>query len=80
MRDAGRVFHNMQLEFEVPRPWGEVAENVGRGPSSAAVERKFMTSPPHRENILGTFDRVGVGIALSSKSVYVTQVFVKNGS
>jgi uncharacterized protein YkwD len=80
MRDAGRVFHNTQIEMEVPRPWAEVAENVGRGPSPAAVERMFLTSRQHRAYILGDFDRIGVGIAVSGRVVYATQVFVRNAA
>ena len=80
MRDAGKVFHNSNLFSEAPGPWSAIAENVGAGTSVQVVHRKFMRSPQHRENILGGFDRVGVGVAVSASGrVYVTQVFVRAG-
>jgi uncharacterized protein YkwD len=79
MRDAGYVFHNEQLHLEVPRPWGSIAENVAWGPTLAVVEQIFMGSGPHRDNILGAYDRVGVGVAVAGDVIYVSEVFVHTG-
>lgn len=78
MREAGRIFHNDALASEVPKPWSMIAENVGRGPSPEVVEAVFARSAGHRDNILGDFDRFGVGVAVAGKTIYVTQIFVKN--
>jgi uncharacterized protein YkwD len=58
-----------------------VAENVGRGYSATDAERGFMSSPGHRENILGRqVTHVGVGVALGKREgnttpIFVTQIF-----
>ena len=79
MRDAGRGFHNERLHVEIPRPWRAYAENVAWGSSLAEVERLLVGSSPHRANILGSYDRVGVGVASGVDMVYVSQVFVRTG-
>ena len=57
--------------------WCGLAENVGYGPSIAAVEDQFMASSGHRANLLGTsWDAVGVGYARSGSRHYVVQFFV----
>ncbi|MGH2688160.1 MAG: CAP domain-containing protein [Actinomycetota bacterium] len=77
MRDAGRGFHNERLHLEIPRPWGAYAENVAWGSSLAEVEQLLLGSSPHRANILGSYDRVGVGVAGGADMVYVSLVFVR---
>jgi uncharacterized protein YkwD len=58
-----------------------IAENVGRDYSAEAIERAFMASPGHRDNILArTVTHVGVGVALGKREgnaipIFVTQVF-----
>jgi uncharacterized protein YkwD len=58
-----------------------IAENVGRDYSADAIERAFMTSPGHRDNILArVVTHVGVGVALGKREgnaipIFVTQVF-----
>jgi uncharacterized protein YkwD len=58
-----------------------IAENVGRDYTAEGIERAFMASPGHRENILSrAVSHVGVGVALGKREgnavpIFVTQVF-----
>lgn len=52
-------------------------ENVGHGPSVAAIEQAFMNSPAHRRNILDPqFDHVGIGVTRWHGEVWVVQLFI----
>lgn len=53
-----------------------IAENVAYAGSIPDAQRALMDSPPHRENILGGYDYLGVGVAHRGDLVYVAQVFV----
>ena len=53
-------------------------ENVGFGPDTTALQNAFMNSPPHRANILGDYNRVGVGAAFDGNgTLWVTLDFIK---
>lgn len=59
--------------------WCYLGENVGAGPSVAAIEPAFMASPTHRANILNVnYNHVGTGVATNTTSGYtfVVQEFV----
>lgn len=60
----------------LPR-WCSVGENVGYGPSVAAVHDAFLRSPAHKANMLGNFDRVGVGVATKGRTVWVTEIYYR---
>lgn len=60
----------------LPR-WCSVGENVGYGPSVAAVHDAFLRSPSHKANMLGNFDRVGVGVATKGRTVWVTEIYYR---
>jgi len=53
------------------------AENVAYGPTSAAeLINMWKDSPPHRRNMLGGYEYVGVGIAKDKRgTMYYTMVF-----
>jgi hypothetical protein len=72
----GRIFHNPAKAGLLDRCF-EVAENVGRGISVEQIHAAFMASPNHRAEILGRFDRVGVGVAVGGSFIYVTEVFCR---
>ncbi|MEY2452977.1 MAG: lysyl endopeptidase [Acidimicrobiaceae bacterium] len=55
-----------QVNSQVTSQWTRIGENVGFGPSVSALESAFMNSPPHRANILGQYNRVGVGATRDS--------------
>jgi uncharacterized protein YkwD len=68
--------HNPYLASQCGN-WRDLGENVGRGPSESGIQRAFMNSPSHRDNILSrTFTQFGVGTARSSDGkLYVDEVF-----
>ena len=57
--------------------WRDLGENVGRGPTAAAIQRAFMASPEHRSNILSrTYTQMGVGTSRGSDGrLYVDELF-----
>ena len=54
-------------------------ENVAYGRLSAKeVVNIWINSPPHRKNLLGNFNKVGIGIAYDGQGIaYFTQLFVR---
>lgn len=61
--------------------WTAAAENIGYGATPAAVHAALLASPPHLANILGPFERVGIGVATDpvDGSLWVTFDFVAGG-
>jgi uncharacterized protein YkwD len=58
--------------------WRAMAENVGVGASTQQVLDALMASPGHRGNILGDYNRLGVGVAVDGAGrVWVVQNFAK---
>lgn len=57
--------------------WSQIGENVGDGSSVAQIQSAFMSSAPHRDNILSrAFTQVGIGTARdSSGRLYVDELF-----
>lgn len=80
MSDSARVRHNVRLEHrDVRSRLGSpirVAENVGKAPHVESLHVAFMKSPGHRENILGRFDAVGVGVVFDGHTYWATEVFL----
>ncbi len=58
--------------------WCSYGENVGYGASVETVQAQFMNSTIHKNNILGRFDRVGVGVTVRGNYVWVTQIFLRS--
>ncbi|MBW3642752.1 MAG: CAP domain-containing protein [Actinobacteria bacterium] len=68
--------HAPGYEEEVPPGWMRVGENVGCGGSVAAVHQALMGSPTHRDNILGDFEEIGIGVETDGRgSVWITELF-----
>lgn len=80
MASAGTIFHNQNLPNEVPGGWQSLGENVGTGGSVDSLHDAFMSSPGHRANVLGDYDRVGIGIVMVGAQYYVTEVFWKTAA
>ncbi|MEX2424362.1 MAG: CAP domain-containing protein [Acidimicrobiia bacterium] len=82
MIPTGTIFHSTAGQLAaVTTGWAVLGENVGKGPDVSVLHRAFMESPSHKANILGDFDRVGVGVALDADSkMYVTVIFMKSSS
>ena len=78
MADHRTLRHNPYLGTEVHN-WSELGENVGVGPGEDAIQRAFMDSTAHRDNILSrTFRQCGIGTARGSDGkLYVDEVFRK---
>jgi len=53
-----------------------LAENVDQAPNAATIHQRFMFSPLHRANILGTdMDSVGIGMAERNGQLFVVEDF-----
>lgn len=77
MNDADEIFHSSNLA-NVTTGWAALGENVGVGPSVGVLHTAFMNSAGHRDNILGDWDRIGVGVTHSDQGyMFVTVVFMK---
>ena len=78
MRDADDLFHSTNLA-NVTSGWAALGENVGVGPTVGDLHTAFMNSTGHRDNILGDWDSVGVGVTQTDKGyMFVTVVFMKS--
>jgi cysteine-rich secretory family protein len=80
MAGAGQIFHNSGLASQVPGGWSAIGENVGVGGSVDGLHAAFMNSSGHRANVLGGYDKAGIGIVMSGSTIYVTEVFWKSAS
>src|SRR4051795_7528269 len=68
--------HNPSFPSEVCC-WSHVGENVGVGSSVSSIQHAFMSSSPHRANILSSsYTQVGIGTARGSDGrLYVDELF-----
>lgn len=75
-----------QVDSEVTTRWRNLGENVGYAGApgetnrqlARRVHRALMKSPGHRANILGDYNRIGVGTRIDAQgTLWVTQVFMK---
>ncbi len=73
---VGKLEHS-DLWADMPDGGHAVGENVGAGPSLAAIDDAFMASPEHRANLLDPqWNWVGTGVAHDTRgTLYVVQVF-----
>jgi hypothetical protein len=77
MSEADEIFHSANLAG-VTTGWSALGENVGVGPTVDVLHQAFMNSTGHRDNILGDWDSVGVGVTHSDLGyMFVTVVFMK---
>ncbi|MFP5376563.1 MAG: CAP domain-containing protein, partial [Acidimicrobiia bacterium] len=76
MAATNNLAHNPLLAQQVTLPWTRLAENVGYGADEASVFQAFVNSAPHRANLLGPFNGIGVGQVLSGGRLWTTHVFV----
>ncbi len=77
MASAGEIFHNPNLAGEFASGWQSLGENVGVGQSVDDLHAAFMNSASHRANVLGNYDKVGIGIVMDGATIYVTELFWK---
>lgn len=77
MNDADDLFHSSNLA-NATTGWASLGENVGVGPTVNDLHTAFMNSAGHRDNILGAWDTIGVGVTHSDHGyMFVTVVFMK---
>jgi hypothetical protein len=73
---AQELYHNPNLST-VTSGWYALGENVGFGGSAETLHLAFMDSPPHRANILGDYNYVGIGSVQDGPLVWATIVFMR---
>jgi hypothetical protein len=67
-----------QVSSQVTDDWTRLGENVGRGGDVVALHNAFMASPGHRANVMGDYNRVGIGVVRDGTGqIWVTFVFIK---
>ena len=79
---SGNLRHNPNLvahvDTYVTNEWTRVGENVGYAGGADQVHTAYMNSPAHRANILGDYNRVGVGAVRDGAGrLWTTVVFIK---
>ncbi|MGH9000379.1 MAG: CAP domain-containing protein [Acidimicrobiia bacterium] len=75
MARTGRLSHTEDLGRKISN-WQRLGENVGRGRTLQEIERLYMGSPAHRENVLSAdFTQIGVGVATSENMIYTAVIF-----
>jgi len=76
---GGGICHS-DLTGGINMPWSMLEENVGSGSPSddlGAIQLGFQNSPMHAANMLNPqVTSVGVGVAISGNTIYVTQEFL----
>ena len=73
-----RIYHSTSLSTGIDQRWCRLGENVGMGPSIAAIEAAYMQSPGHKANILDArFNGAGVGVAYNGTTVFTVQEFIQ---
>jgi hypothetical protein len=81
MASSGNFVHNPNYSKQIPAGWSRAGENIAWGSGTSAtvavLHQSLMNSPGHRDNILGDFTRVGVGVTVSGGKMWVTEDFAK---
>ena len=91
MADAGKPFHTGPSGYSrlLTGGWTSVHENVGVAAAISddsatdlrRLQRAFMNSPSHRENILTRgSDHIGVGVVRRNGELYVTVLLVEGSN
>jgi hypothetical protein len=77
MASRSKLSHRPDLGSVIHGDWRRVGENVGVGPSLDRIQKAFMDSPGHRANVLGDYDRIGIGIYEQDGRLWITVNFLK---
>ncbi len=85
MAAQGDIFHNMNLPNEAPKDWLRVGENVGvanlnddEAGAVDAIHQAFVASPSHYKNLVGRYNKVGVGVVFANGQVFVAEHFMQS--
>ncbi|MGE3328997.1 MAG: CAP domain-containing protein, partial [Acidimicrobiia bacterium] len=57
--------------------WTRGGENVGYGGDVLGLHNAFMNSPGHYANVVGDWNRIGVGVVVKGSTIWVTFNFLK---
>jgi len=57
--------------------WRKGGENIGVGDDVDQIQNAFVSSPGHYANIVGDYDRVGIGVVTTSDHIWVTLDFMQ---
>lgn len=81
MIENGGIYHSSSAELQAAAGsgWSALGENVGRGGSVNSLHAAFMDSTGHCKNVLGGYNKVGIGTDTSGGVLYVTVVFMNKG-
>jgi uncharacterized protein YkwD len=74
MAARGELYHS-DLNRLLGHGISSVGENVAMGGSLQEMLAAFMASPPHVQNIMGTYSRTGVGVYRGAGRLWITQIF-----
>jgi uncharacterized protein YkwD len=74
MAARGELYHS-DLNRLLGHGISSVGENVAMGGSLQEMLAAFMASPPHAQNIMGTYSRTGVGVYRGAGRLWITQIF-----
>jgi hypothetical protein len=75
MAASQQLAHNPRLSSQVSG-WRVLGENVGTGGSASSIHQAFMSSAPHRANILSSrYTQVGVAAVTGGGRLWVVEVF-----
>ncbi len=86
MANRNVLAHNPRYATQITGSWQRAGENVGYISGTGAsvrqlvsgVHRLLMRSPGHRANILGRYNRVGIGVRFDAAGrLWVTQNFAR---
>ena len=75
MGAANNLVHspNLARETAIAVPdWRRAGENIGVGGTVSALHNAFYASAPHRANMLGAYNQVGVGVVVVRSEIWVT--------
>jgi len=77
MAAQDRIWHST-LSDGVTVKWQKLGENVGMGPSVAALHDAFVDSPLHYDNLVDpVFRYVGLGVLTVNGKTFVSEVFMQ---
>lgn len=70
MASTYMLSHNESFARQIPAGWRAAAENVAMGAQPGVVSGWWMDSSAHRANILGPYNRIGIGVAVDDRGYY----------
>ncbi|MEJ7765704.1 MAG: CAP domain-containing protein, partial [Acidimicrobiales bacterium] len=76
MATTNTLAHNPLLSQQVTTQWTRLGENVGYGATETSLFQAFVDSAPHKANLLGNFNAVGIGEVQLGDRLWTTHVFL----